>query len=115
MSLVSFNLGVEIGQLFVLGLVAPALWATSRYLLNERTSTWLLSVLIAHSSWHWMTDRASALSQFPWGPPVIDAAWLASATRWAMGVLILGGLAWQAIVFVRRLPGDHHPVVAAED
>jgi len=51
-------------------------------------------VLVGHTAWHWMTERAERLSKFPW--PALDASQLAVAIRWLMGVLILAGLAWFA-------------------
>src|SRR5438445_919698 len=93
-SLLSFNLGVELGQLLVLVLLVPALELLFRFLVAERLATIILSVLVGHTAWHWMTERADRLSQFPWPAP--DASQLAVAVRWLMGVLILAGLAWFA-------------------
>ncbi len=93
-SLLSFNLGVELGQLLALVLLIPALEILFRFLVAERLGTIILSVLVGHTAWHWMTERADRLSKFPW--PVLDASQLAVAVRWLMGVLILAGLAWFA-------------------
>src|SRR5882762_5181096 len=93
-SLLSFNLGVELGQLLVLVLLVPALEILFRFLVAERLGTIILSVLVGHTAWHWMTERADRLSKFPW--PVLDASQLATAIRWLMGVLIVAGLAWLA-------------------
>ena len=93
-SLLSFNLGVELGQLLVLALLVPALEILFRFLVAERLGTIVLSVLVGHTAWHWMTERAERLGKFPW--PALDASSLAVATRWLMGVLIVAGLAWFA-------------------
>src|SRR6266849_1560627 len=93
-SLLSFNLGVELGQLLVLVLLVPALEILFRVLVAERLGTIILAVLVGHTAWHWMTERADRLSKFPWPAP--DASQLAVAVRWLMGVLILAGLAWFA-------------------
>ena len=93
-SLLSFNLGVELGQLLVLVLLVPALEILFRFLVAERLGTVILSVLVGHTAWHWMAERADRLSKFPWPAP--DASQLAVAVRWLMGVLILAGLAWLA-------------------
>jgi len=93
-SLLSFNLGVELGQLLVLVLLVPALEILFRYLVAERLGTIVLSVLVGHTAWHWMSERAERLGKFPW--PALDASQLAVAIRWLMGVLILAGLAWFA-------------------
>src|SRR5712671_4361885 len=70
-SLLSFNLGVEIGQLFVLLLLVPALNLLFRFAVNERMGTIVLSAVVAHTGWHWMIDRADRLRQFPAGWPVV--------------------------------------------
>src|SRR5712671_1805686 len=93
-SLLSFNLGVELGQLLVLALLVPALEILFRFVVAERLGTIILSVLVGHTAWHWMTERADRLSKFPW--PALDASQLAAAIRWLMGVLVLAGLAWLA-------------------
>src|SRR5437867_4425434 len=93
-SLLSFNLGVELGQLLVLVLLVPLLELLFRFLVAERLGTIILSVLVGHTAWHWMTERADKLSQFPW--PVFNASQLAGTIRWLMGVVILAGLAWLA-------------------
>src|SRR6202163_1783652 len=83
-SLLSFNVGVELGQLLVLLLMITALEALFRFVVAERMGTIILSALVAHPRWHWMTDRWERFRQFRIEWPVFDAAWLASALRWAM-------------------------------
>ncbi len=95
-SLLAFNLGVELGQLLVLALLVPALEILFRFLVAERLGTLVLSVLVGHTAWHWMSERAERLSKFPW--PALDAPQLAAVIRWLMALLILAGLAW----FARR-------------
>ena len=91
-ALLSFNLGVELGQLLVLVLLVPLLDFAFRHILPERISIIIISALVAHTGWHWMLERGERLSQFPWPAP--DAATLASAMRWLMGALILAALVW---------------------
>ncbi len=64
-SLLSFNVGVEIGQLVVLVLVVPALDLLFRYGVAERIGTIVLSALVAHTGWHWMTERGAAAGPLP--------------------------------------------------
>ena len=85
MSLLSFNLGVELGQLLVLVLIVPALDVLFRFVVAERMGTIILSALVAHTAWHWMTDRFDVLRQFPW--PEVTAADAASAIRWVMALI----------------------------
>ncbi|HEY2140234.1 MAG TPA: HupE/UreJ family protein [Chthoniobacterales bacterium] len=93
-SLLSFNLGVELGQLLVLALLIPALELLFRYVVAERMGTIILSALVAHTAWHWMIDRWGRLRQYPFEWPALNAAPLAVAVRWLMLLVILGGLAW---------------------
>ena len=93
-SLLSFNIGVELGQLLVLMLLIPLLHVFFRFAVAERTGTIILSALVAHTGWHWMIDRGERLRQFPFVWPALTAATLASAMHWLMGILILAGLVW---------------------
>jgi hypothetical protein len=99
-SLLSFNVGVELGQIFVLTLLVPALAALFRFVVTERLGTIILSVLVGHTAWHWMLERGERLGKFP--PPVLDASLLASAMRWLMLILVLGGLAWLVRLVLRQ-------------
>ncbi len=93
-SLVSFNLGVELGQRLVLVALVPALELLFRYVVAERMGTIILSALVAHTAWHWMIERWEVLQRFPWQWPALTASLLASAARWAMAIVALAGLAW---------------------
>jgi len=101
-SLVSFNLGIELGQLLVLAVCIPLLDLLFQYVVAERMGTIVLSALVAHTAWHWMTDRWSQLRQFRFQWPVVNAAFLASAMRWAMVIIALGGLVWLVSVLLAK-------------
>src|SRR5438046_6535125 len=101
-SLLSFNLGVELGQLLVLAVCIPLLDLLFRYVVAERMGTIILSALVAHTAWHWMTDRWNQLRQFRFQWPVVNAAFLASAMRWAMFIIALGGLVWLASLLLAK-------------
>jgi HupE / UreJ protein len=93
-SLLSFNIGVELGQLLVLVLLIPLLHAFFRYAVAERMGTIILSALVAHTGWHWMLDRGARLAQFRFVWPALTAAMLASAMHWLMAMLIVAALMW---------------------
>ena len=101
-SLVSFNLGVELGQLLVLAVSIPLLDLLFRYVVAERMGTIILSALVAHTAWHWMVDRWANLRQFPITMPVLNAAFLASAMRWAMVLVALAGLVWLVSFLLKK-------------
>lgn len=104
-SLLSFNIGVELGQLLVLVLLIPALDLLFRHLVSERMGTIMLSTLVAHTAWHWMIERWALLRRFTFAWPAIDAAFLAGALRWMMLLVVAAGLYW--LVFgVLKPPRD---------
>jgi hypothetical protein len=98
-SLFSFNVGIEIGQLFVLLLMLPAL-ALFRRVVPERLGVIILSAVVAHTGWHWMTERWEVLRQAPW--PSLDAVGLTILARWVVGLLLLFGAARLLSKWVER-------------
>ncbi len=90
-ALLAFNVGVELGQILVLLLLVPLLNVLFR-VVPERLGTIIISAFIIHAAWHWMVERGSELSRFP--VPTLDAAALASLTRWIMALVALAGIAW---------------------
>lgn len=92
-SLAGFNLGIEAGQLLVLAAAVPALRLAGRWL-PERGIQLVLSVLIAHTAWHWMLERWSAFSAYDPAWPAMDRAFVAGSMRWAMLVLIAALVVW---------------------
>ena len=93
-SLLSFNVGVELGQLLVLAVLVPALDVLFRFVVAERMGTIILSALVAHTAWHWMIERGERLTKFSFEWPELTPAFLASAMRWAMLALIVAGVMW---------------------
>jgi len=98
-ALVAFNVGVELGQLAVIVLLVPALNMLFRFV-PERIGTIILSALVAHTAWHWMTERWDTLRQFP--RPTLDAAFYVSAMRWLLAIVLLGTVLWMANIMLRR-------------
>jgi hypothetical protein len=101
-SLLSFNVGVELGQLLVLVLLIPLLEVLFRHVVAERMGTIILSALVAHTGWHWMIDRGSTLSQFRFQWPVITAAMLVTMMRGLMVIVFLAGLLWLVFGVMRH-------------
>jgi hypothetical protein len=93
-SLLSFNVGVELGQILMLALFIPALELLFRYVVAERVGTIILSALVTHTAWHWMTERATVLSQYRFQWPVLNVGLFALAMRWMMVLVILAGMFW---------------------
>ncbi|MDG1997407.1 MAG: HupE/UreJ family protein [Emcibacteraceae bacterium] len=93
-SLLSFNLGVEFGQIFILILVLPILNLLFKYVVKEKAGSILLSALVAHSGWHWMTERNDALNQYIFVMPEIDATFYSELMRWGMLFIIIAIASW---------------------
>ena len=91
-SLLSFNVGVELGQVLTLTLAVPALALLFRHVVAERLGTIILSVLVVHTGWHWMTERAEYLWQV--GLPIPDAVLVATFARWIALLMLAGGTVW---------------------
>lgn len=115
-SLLSFNLGVELGQLFVLALAVPALGWVFRHVVEERMGTIILSAFVAHTAWHWMLDRAAVLELYHVELPSFNLALASSALRGLMLLLIVVGVAWAMFELYGRLlrrGADSAPALAA--
>ena len=117
-SLLSFNVGVEFGQLFVLALTVPLLELLFRKWLPELIGTIVLSAFLAHTGWHWMMERGGQLIQYQFRAPVLDVAFAATVLDWIVLGLIITGVIWiLGGVFSklsRRFPGDTHSLAAAD-
>jgi hypothetical protein len=101
-SLLAFNVGVEFGQILVLILVIPLLRILFRFFVEERIGTILLSALLAHSAWHWMLDRGTALTQFQLQMPILDSIFFAGLMRWGMMLIVIGLALWGMYEVFRR-------------
>lgn len=106
LSLVSFNVGVELGQLLVLAALIPALRLLFRYVVEPRMGTIILSAFIAHTGWHWMLDRAAVLRQYRFEWPTMNWGVLATAAEWVTVAWIVAGLAWGTRALWNRWSGQ---------
>ena len=102
MSLLSFNVGVELGQLLVLVMMIPVLELLFRYGLAERMGTIILSALVAHTGWHWMTTRGGQLVQYQFRWPALDMVLLMNVIGWLLLISVLSGAGWLVYGFLRR-------------
>jgi hypothetical protein len=103
MALAAFNLGVELGQVAVLMIAVPALALVFRRAVPERAGGIVLSALIAHSAWHWMTERGRELALHDIPAPSIGAVPAVSAIRAVMIALTVALCAWGATALAARL------------
>jgi hypothetical protein len=106
-SLLAFNLGVELGQLLIVVITVPLLNLLFRTGLPERISTIILSAILAHSGWHWMSDRASALFAYSFSWPTLDAAFFSLCLRWLMLIILMAvTLRMLHKLYIKLMPDD---------
>jgi len=107
-SLFSFNIGIEIGQLAVLCVFVPALALLFRGAMSGRMGIIVVSAIVAHTAWHWMIDRADVLWKTPW--PQITVPGLMILARWIVAVGLAVGLAKLLAKWIeRKWPGHVLP------
>jgi hypothetical protein len=112
-SLVSFNVGVELGQLAVLALAVPALNWFFSHAVQERMGTIILSAFVAHTAWHWLLDRGAVLASYHVELPEFTPALAASVVRGLMFLLVIGAAAWGVFELYRRLTRGSRAELAA--
>jgi HupE / UreJ protein len=107
-SLLSFNVGVELGQLLVLAIMIPALDLLFRYVVAERMGTIILSAIVAHTAWHWMIERYQVFRQYQFQWPSLEAAPLAKDLRLLMLIVIAAGFVWLVfgLLWPRAAPAE---------
>jgi hypothetical protein len=93
-SLLSFNIGVELGQLLVLVLVIPVLELLFRRVVAERMGTIILSAIVAHTGWHWMTERWDRFAQYHVDWPEVTLPMVVAGMRWSAAALAAIGFVW---------------------
>ena len=101
-SLLSFNVGVELGQLLVIAICVPALDWLFRFVVSERIGTILISALVAHTSWHWMVERYEVLAQYPITWAAFTSALLVGIMPWLITLLVASVGTWLLMNYFRR-------------
>jgi HupE / UreJ protein len=107
-SLVSFNIGIEIGQLVVLCVFIPALALLFRGAMAGRMGIIVLSAIVANVAWQWMMERGEVFWQTPWPQPTPEG--LMVLARW---VLALGAAVVAANLLSKWLDRRHPALLEA--
>ncbi|MGQ0765231.1 MAG: HupE/UreJ family protein [Gemmatimonadota bacterium] len=115
LSLVAFNLGVELGQVAVVLMAVPLLALLFRRVMPERAGTIILSALVAHTAWHWMLERGGELGSYSIQLPAWNTALALTAMRVAMLLLVVVGALWVVKSLARRLTTSSHTASAPAD
>jgi HupE / UreJ protein len=92
LSLLAFNVGVELGQLAVLLVTIPVLAILLQRPMVRRAGVVILSALVGHVAWHWMVERVEALRFVRW--PSVDAAVLGWRLAGLVLLALIGGALW---------------------
>lgn len=114
-ALAAFNIGIELGQLALLVVAVPVFsWIFTR-VLAERVGVLILSVLVAHTAWHWMTERFAVVRTYDFAPPAWDATFALAVVRTVSVLLVAGVAAWGLDGVMKRLSTvtREHKVVGA--
>lgn len=91
-ALVSFNLGVALGEVVALGLVLVVLGVLFARVLGRRLGVVVLSAVLGHVGWHWMLEASHRLEHT--ASAGLSPASLAAGARWVLLGLVAGGAAW---------------------
>ncbi len=93
-SLAAFNVGVELGQVAVLAVAVPALAFVAKRVPNRYALTVALSAIVAHSAWHWMTERGAELLTYDVSLVAPGAVVWLTVLRGALLLAVAGAVAW---------------------
>lgn len=111
MSLLSFNLGVELGQILVVLIAVPVVHLLFRYALPEKAGVILLSAILGHWAWHWMEERWTNLAAYDIRWPDYSLELIVSLMQWGALLGLSGGVLWTmntlfSRYFVRPVEAD---------
>jgi hypothetical protein len=105
MAIVTFDLGLQAGEIVLFALVSLPVLVLGRIMVSERLRTVVASACLADLAWHALLARGSDLDSVQW--PVFTAEVLVTATSWLIVFVVAAGVLW----FVAGLLKSHqaHP------
>lgn len=103
-ALISYNIGLELGTLIILAIAVPAANLLFSHVIPERPGIIVVSVLVGHTAWHWMTERAAIARLSSW--PVMDVNLLLTVVRWLLALTVAGGAVWFLAGLAKRKPAE---------
>jgi hypothetical protein len=93
LSLLSFNVGIELGQLAVLFVLLPILGLIySVQAFSDRLFVTIVSLVVGHTAWHWLIERLETLRKAGWPPEPVPLEPLAALLLVALGLTLF----WRA-------------------
>lgn len=93
-ALVSFNIGVELGQIAVVAVAIPLIGLLFRRVVPERIGVIVIAIMLGHTAWHWMLERGSQLALYPFAWPTLDRLMIAGLLRWSALLIVAGAAGW---------------------
>jgi HupE/UreJ protein len=84
-----FAFGIDLGALLAFALTFVGLALILRGARAGRIGIIVLSAIVAHASWHWMTDRLGVFWQMPW--PSMTVSGFYHLAQWIFAVLLAAG------------------------
>jgi hypothetical protein len=102
-SLLAFNIGVELGQIVALLVLVPVLGVLFRKVVAERMGVIILSAFVAHTSWHWLTERYGVLREYSFTWPALDIVFVAGLLRALLVATIAAGAMWLSYQLMQKL------------
>ena len=100
----AYNIGLELGTLIILAIAVPASNLLFTQVVSERAGTLVLSVLIGHAGWHWMTERM-AIARMT-GLPAPDLNLLLTVVRTLLALTVVGGIVWFVAGLMKKKPEE---------
>lgn len=115
MSLLAFNVGVEIGQVLVVLLAVPLVHLLFRYALPEKAGVILLSAIVGHWAWHWMQERWENLSAYDLSLPAFGSQFMIGFVQWLALFCLSAAVLWfMNRIFTRYFAPQESAKVSAE-
>lgn len=103
LSLLAFNVGIEIGQMLVLVAVMSVLGLLYRARHGaDRAITIVICLLVGHAAWHWMAERGDAMLKADWSDVVEPYAASGSSLWLGLALVTLAGAGYAFFRFQGR-------------
>lgn len=98
LSLLAFNIGIELGQLTVLAVIWPPLaWLLYRAGMSEKVGVVIITAFAAHIAWHWTVERWTVLMK----TELPDVS-VATLVRAGLAALAVAALLWLLRMLAQR-------------
>jgi len=78
----------------VLVALIPVLELLFRHVVAERMGTIILSAIVAHTGWHWMTERWERFAQYHVAWPDVTLPVVVAGMRWGAAIVGAVGILW---------------------